>query len=335
MTQQANAPAVGGDSTPADINPADPFNAIADEMLPDTPKDEEEEAPLEGDEPDSELDEAATEEEADDLPPIDAPVSWDAEAKEVFKTLPREAQEIVQKREADRERFVQQKSQEAKNARQEVEQAAYQQLADYEKQVSQHLQQYAQQIELPKPDASLLATDPHTYAYQMRQYEDAQAQRHQAQLQAQHFAQQAEQREAYAEQVRLQQDHQIIVENFPEYADPTTHEKHRNELSAIARELGYPPELIGQARAADIIAMRKVAEYKADAEKYRALQKSKMEKVRSAKGLPKVATPGVSQGSDQIRAQRATAAWNTVKTAKSRNARDEAAATWMENSGWL
>lgn len=292
MTTQPE-PAVGSES-PVELSPEDRLNAAFDD--PQNHQEEEDPAPVEGEETDELTeDDIPPEEEADDLPPIDAPVSWDGEAKEVFKNLPREAQEIVQKREADRERFVQQKSQEATRARQEVEQEATQALAAYERQVSEHLQQYARQPNVQKPDPALLASDPVTYAYQARLYEDDQAQRYQAQQVSEHYARQAQEREQQAEQAQIAEQRKLIVDNFPEYADPTTHEKHRNELSAIARELGYPPELISQARATDILAMRKVAEYKSDAEKYRNLQKGKMEKVRAAKNLPRVAKPGAAQ----------------------------------------
>jgi hypothetical protein len=72
--------------------------------------------------------------------------------------------------------------------------------------------------------------------------------------------------------------------------------------------------LIAEARATDIIAMRKVAELKAKADKYDALQAKKMEKVRAAKGLPRVATPGVPQGAEQTRLARKDAAFERAKT---------------------
>jgi hypothetical protein len=59
--------------------------------------------------------------------------------------------------------------------------------------------------------------------------------------------------------------------------------------------LGYPPELIGQARATDIIAMREVSKLKAKADKYDALMSKKMQGVRAAKDLPRVAKPGAAQ----------------------------------------
>jgi hypothetical protein len=334
MTTQPS-PAVGSEAPVPAADASNPFEDIANEMLPQA--DEEEQPAEETDEtpPEAAEDELEIEEEADDLPPIEAPVSWDAEAKAVFATLPRDAQEIVQKREADRERFVQQKSQEAARAKTEVEQSAYQQLAQYDRQVSEQIQQLAAQIGPQRPNPALLQHDPMAFYSQQAAYETAQAQQRELQQQADIYARQASEREALAEQAYHAEQHRLIVENLPEYTDPTTGPKLQQELSAVARELGYPPELIGQARATDIIAMKRVADLKAKADKYDALMAKKMEKVRQAKGLPKVATPGVSQGSDQLRAQRATAAWDTVKSAKSRSVRDEAAATWMENSGWL
>jgi hypothetical protein len=81
--------------------------------------------------------------------------------------------------------------------------------------------------------------------------------------------------------------------------------------------------------------MKKVAEYKAKADKYRALQKKKMAESALRQRATPVAKPGVSQGSEQLRANRATAAWDVVKSAKSRPAKDEAMAQWMKNTGWL
>lgn len=329
MTQQPTEAAVGGEAeTPAAETPQEYFEQLAVEEFGPDPEEEQPEGELEETE-----DEPEIEEEADDLPPIDPPVSWDADAKAKFAELPRELQETVTKREVERERFVQQKSQEAARAKQEVEQQAYQSLAQYEQQVSAQLQQYAQLLSVPEPDMSLLATDPHTYALQAKRYQDAQAQRNQAQQQAQMFAQQAQEREQQAEQAYLAQQHQIIVENFPEYADPTTGPKIQQELSAVARELGYPPELISQARAQDIIAMRKVAELKAKADKYDALNSQKMAKVRAAKGLPPVAKPGVSQGGDQRRVNRAQAAFETAKTSKNRQVQGDAFYEYLKNTG--
>lgn len=323
--------AVGGEPTPAPEANTDPFEAIAE----DTFGADEEEQPEEASDGEESDDELEIEEEADDLPPIDPPVSWDAEAKAKFAELPRELQETVTKRETERERFVQSKAQEAARARQEVEQAAHQQLAEYDARVSQHLQGLAEQLQPQRPNPQLLQYDPQAFYAQQAQYEADVAQRQQLQQQADQHAHQAQARAAQADQAQMAEQHRLIVEQFPEYADPTTGPKLQAELSAVARELGYPPELIGQARATDIIAMRKVAELKAKADKYDGLMSKKMANVRAGKTLPPVSKPGVSQGSEQLRANRAQAAWDIVKSAKSRPAKDEAMVQWMKNTGWI
>jgi hypothetical protein len=334
MTQPTEA--VGGEATPATETPQDYFTQLAADEFGVT---DEEELPAEteGEEPTGEEadDEPTAEEEADDLPPIDAPVSWDAEAKAEFAELPRALQETVAKREAERERFVQSKSQEATRAKQEAEQAAHQRLAQYDAQVSQHLQSLAESLQPQRPNPQLLQYDPQAFYAQQADYEAKVAQQQQLQQQAHDHAQQAQARAQHIEQAQLAEQHRLIVEQFPEYADPTNGPKLQAELSAVARELGYPPELISQARATDILAMRKVADLKAKADKYDALQKSKMAGVRAAKGLPKVATPGVPQGSDQHRANRATAAFEKAKTSRNRDQAGAAFYDYLQNTGQI
>jgi hypothetical protein len=327
MTQEATP--VGGEATPAEPT-ADYFEQMAAEEfgIQDEPAEGEQAEPA--DEAD---DEPEIEEEADDLPPIDPPVSWDAEAKAKFAELPRDAQEVIAKRESERERFVQQKSQEAARARQEIEQAAHQQLASYDRQVAEQLAQYAAMIEPQRPNPMLAQTDPATFYAMQQRYEDSLAQRQQLQQQAHEYAQQAQAREAQAEQALQAEQHRIIVENFPEFVDPTSGPKLRAELTAVAKELGYPDELVAQARATDILAMKKVADLKVKADKYDALMSKKMEKVRAARGLPRVATPGVAHGSDQLRARSAQAALDTALSSKDRNVQGEAFYRFLEKTG--
>lgn len=304
MTQQANEPAVRGDDhvVAHELTPEDRLNAaFAD---PDNHKEEDELPPeeVEGERPAAETEDDPTlEEEADDLPPIDPPVSWDAEAKETFKNLPREAQEIVAKRESERERFVQTKSQEATRARTEAEQVAIQQLAQIEQGYAQHFQQIAEQLQPQRPNPMLIQHDPQAFYAQQAQYEAAVAQQQELQQRAYQHAQQAQEREQQAQQAHNAEQHRIIVENFPEYTDPTTGPKLQQELSAVARELGYPPELIAQARAPDILAMRTAAEWKAKADQLDRLNAKKMEKVRAAKELPRVSKPGTAQAPGAVR----------------------------------
>jgi len=319
-------------SVDATASPADYFEQMAAEEFG---INEDEEEPAEGETAEEAEDEPEIEEEADDLPPIEAPVSWDAEAKAKFAELPRDVQEYVSKREGERERFVQQKSQEATRAKTDALQQATSELAQIEQSYAQQFQQLAAQLNPQAPDPAILRINPEAFYAQEAEYRAKIAQQQQLQQQAQQFAEQAKAREAQAEQAFHAEQHRAIVENFPEYLDPTTGPKLRAELSAVAKELGYPDELIGQARAQDILAMRKVSELKAKADKYDALQSKKMEKVRAAKGLPKVAKPGVSQGSDQIRANRANAAFETAKTSKNAQARGAAFLDYLQNTGQI
>jgi hypothetical protein len=324
----------------AETNPADYFTQLAEEQFGITDE-EQDETPVEGAEEQSEAaegadDETGLEEEADDLPPIEAPVSWDAEAKEVFKTLPREAQEIVQKREAERERFVQSKSQEAARAKETAVQQAQAELAQIQAHFAQQYQSFADSIQVTEPDPMLQVQDPIAYAQQMRAFQQANAQRTAAQQAAQQHAQQAQWQALQVQQAENAEQHRIIVENFPEYADPTTGPELQRKLTAAAKRLGYTDELISQARATDILAMRNVAEAFDKADKYDALQKTKMEKVRAAKGKPPVTTrPGVAQGADQVRARNTQSLKEVLATTKNRDVQGNAFYELAKNNGWL
>jgi hypothetical protein len=335
MTTQPNE-AVGNDANaPVDAK-ADALKAFED-MADSFFDDEEQPAEGEGEEPeitDEAEDEPQIEEEEDELPPIEPPVSWDADAKEVFKGLPRDAQEIVQKREAERERFVQQKSQEATRARQDAEQTAIQQLAQIEHGYAQHFQQLAEQLQPQRPNPALLQHDPVAYYAQRDAYESAVAQQQQLQQHAQTYASQAQARAAQIEQAEHAEQHRILVEHFPEYTDPTTGPELQRKLTSAAKRIGYSDELIGQARATDILAMRAVADAFDKADKYDALQKTKMEKVRAARGKPPVsARPGVAVAPDQSRMARSTAAFERAKAGRNMNEKAEGFAEWAKLNG--
>jgi hypothetical protein len=156
----------------------------------------------------------------------------------VFKTLPREAQEIVQKREAQREQFVQAKSQEAQRAQQTAEQAAIQQLAEIEAGYAQQFQGLAEQIAPQRPNPALLQHDPQAFYAMQADYEAKVAQQRELQQQAQTYAQQAQARAMQMEQANHAEQHRIIVEQFPEYADPTTGPELQRKLTSVAKGVG-------------------------------------------------------------------------------------------------
>lgn len=236
-----------------------------------------------------------------DPEPIEAPLSWAKDAKDVFGTLPREAQEVIAEREKAREASLQTKFREAASTRQQVETEARTALQTIMQNHHQQLAQYQQQFEVPQPDLRLLnSDDPNEralYFNQEAQYRAASAQR-------EHITQQMREAEAHAQAIadqqqaaELQAEHQFLEEKLgTEWSDPSARAKLLGELGPIAAELGYPQELISNARGVDIIAMRGVATLKAKADKWDALQKAKMAPVRAAKGIPPASRPGASGG---------------------------------------
>jgi hypothetical protein len=237
--------------------------------------------------PDADPD-ADTETEAE---PIDAPLSWAKDAKEVFATLPREAQEIIATRERDREVAVQAKFREAAQTRQVVETEARTALQTIMTNHQQALAQYAAQIEVQQPDPRLLnSEDPAhrtLYFQQEAAYRAASAQREQLTQQMQEAQQHAEAIAHHQQQAELQAEHELLEEKLgTDWSDPSSRAKLLETLTPIAAELGYPQELIRQARACDILAMKNVATLKAKAEKWDAYNKTKMVPVRAARGNP-------------------------------------------------
>jgi hypothetical protein len=91
----------------------------------------------------------------------------------------------------------------------------------------------------------------------------------------------------------MAEQHRIIVDSLSGIC--RSHDRAEASSRAFRRRqgIGLSDELIAQARAPDILAMRKAAEWKAKADQLDRLNAKKMEKVRAAKGLPDSATPTV------------------------------------------
>lgn len=317
-----------GSAEPTDTQ--DAFEQMAEEFFPDEPEGEEsDEAEPETGEDEAEIDD---EQEDEELPDIDPPVSLTAEEKEEFKTLPREAQEILVRRVGALEKGFQSKAQQAANAERNAQQAALEQLAQIERNYSQQFQQIAQQFTAQRPDPRLLTSDPQTYSQQLYAFEQAEAQRQYAQQQAEAYAQQAAQREEQIERETQQREAQILSENLPGFFDPQTGSELRRKLTDAAKAMGYSDELITNANAQDILAMNIAAEWKAKADQLDKLNKSKMQKVRSAKG--KMATPGMAGGQAQNRAARAASAFEAAKNSQGKQRVDNFA-DYLEQSGQI
>lgn len=299
---------------------ADPAPATAPSMT-DAYKDEapapvEEPQPDAGEEAGPEVDADADDaEQLEPAPePVVAPNSWSKDAKEVFTKLEalgpegRALAETIAQREADREKFVQTKSREAATTRQTVETEARSALQTIMSNHARTIEQFLPPLpEMPNPQLLNTGDPQHRELYysQKAQYDYANAQRDQIAQQVEQARQQADLISQHQYQAEIQQEHEVLAQEFgDEWSEPSSRAKLLETLQPIAAELGYPMEVMAQARAADIIALRRIGEIKSErdqlrvkADKYDQLMKRKMEPVRAAKQpLPPAARPGAQAG---------------------------------------
>lgn len=274
--------------------PVDPTDFYAN----DKPRENAEDAAEQQESDESESSEEQSEEERE---PIAAPVSWAKDYKEKFEALPRDMQEIIATRERDRETFLQSKSREAAQTRQTVETEARQALQTIMQNHVQQLQPLLQQIQPQQPDLRLLnSDDPNErslYFQQEAAYRNGVAQQNYVQQQLQEAQQHAEMIAQHQRQAEIEAEHEVLNTALgTEWSDPSARAKLLDTLQPIAAELGYPQELIAQARAPDIIALRRASEWKAKAAKYDQLNKAKMVPVRAAKAIPPTARTASPSG---------------------------------------
>jgi len=288
-------PAIAAPADAADA--ADEYNA-EDFYADDQPQDDGNPAA------DADPDALAAADPADE--PIEAPLSWAKDAKEQFAKLPREAQEIIATRERDREVALQAKFREAASTRQQVETEARSALQTIMTNHQQALEVALGNVDIQQPDLRLLnSPDPahrDLYFQQEAQYRAAVAQRETITQQLQEARQHSETIQLQQQQVELQAEHALLEEKLgTDWSDPSSRAKLLGDLTPIAAELGYPQELIGQARALDILAMKTASDWKAKAEKWDAYNKAKMVPVRQARGnpIPPTARPVAPNGNRQ------------------------------------
>lgn len=323
---------------PVTDNPADAFNAIAEEALgPD--EDEDQEPPLADDENETgdvvEEDEPSEEDiEQDEAPAIEPPNSLTAEEKEAFKKLPREAQEFTARRIGDLEKGFNTKAQEAAQAREAAKTEALTFATQLKAEAAEQLGQYAKMLEIRPPDARLFSENPAAYAQQLETYQFAEAQRKNAQQEADKARGEHEQYQAALREHEAKEFRQRLEAELPE-AFGESGQKFIGELAATASALGYDDNAISQSSVEELKALKTVSEWKAKADRFDKAMSKKMERVRAGKTPPPISRPGVSRGPQEGRKARADQAWETAKTAKSREAKNAALASYLEDTGWL
>ncbi len=283
----------------------------------------------------SDEDEAQEEGDEQETPAIDAPVSWGTEAKELFAQLPPEIQQQVAEREAQREKFVQSKAQEASEAKRSARIEAESSFADRQRQYADEVEYLASQFAPQRPNPALVQENPALFYQLQYEYEQTVAQQQQLQQRAVAAREEARQREQFAAQEQLQADMAILAQQVPDWGDEAKRTAFLTDVSKVGVELGYSQELLAEATAQDVLALKKALEWKSKAAKYDALQKGKMEKVRAAKTLPKVVRPGVAPTRGEVNSNRAQRAWEGVKNARSKEAQADAFADFLETSGQL
>jgi len=228
-------------------------------------------------------------------PAIVPPISWDSDAKDLFEQLPPDLQSKVAAREAQRERALQSASTEAAEVRRyaliEANAAVAEQQRAYAAQLDEIAGYYAPQ----RPDPALLAEDPQAF-YQLQAMFESQAADHQALTQrALEVQAEASQREAINQHYALAQDHALLGAHLgDDWTDVSRRQALLTDLEQVGATLGYSMELMGQANATDILALKAAAEWKAKADRYDALQSGKPAAMRAARAAPRVARPGVT-----------------------------------------
>jgi hypothetical protein len=322
-------------STPA--SSGDAVEDFADFLEESGELDEEDEQPEDGDleaEADGEQ-EAQDESDEPDLPAIDPPVSWGTDAKELFAQLPAELQQQVADREVQREKFIQAKAQEASEAKRSAMVEAESALAQKQRQYADEIEYFAGQLAPHRPNPALVASNPALFYQLQAEYEQALVQQQELQQRAMTAREEARQREQFAAHEQLQADMAVLAQQIPDWNDTEKRTALLTDVAKIGAELGYSAELMSEATAKDVLALKMAMDWKVKAAKYDALQRGKMDKVRAAKTLPKVVRPGVAPTRGEVTSARSQQSWQNVKQAKSKEAQASAFADYLETSGHL
>lgn len=287
----------GADDVRGFDNLDDAATALGDYLdTGDTPDDEELPDDAETTEDGDDAETEATDEAEDDkpeAPAIDAPQSLTADEKAKFAQLPPEAQSLIADVESRRNTQVQQATTKAAEAQRTALAAAADAEAKAKQTYAQQMAAVANAYAPQPPDPAIAQYDVPGYIAQKAQYDAALAQYHQVIQHAQALTAEAtshfEQQDAAWQAEQAQR-----LMAVPDFADPAKRTEYLTRLQTVGEELGYSTELMASATADDILALDKAAKWKADAEKWRDLQKRKMQPVRDAKtSKPGVGSSGI------------------------------------------
>lgn len=288
-----------------------------------------EEGEEDGDElPDDLLDEEQEDEGEEPETAIEAPVSLNADEKKAFAAATPEVQQAWADAEKRRNTQVQEATTKASQAQREAEQRAAAADAEAKARYAQQLDAVGKQLLPIAPDRRQFP-DNVSFLVAAREYDQQVAQHNQF---MQHVADLAKEAETqWDEQFIQRRDRELM--QIPEVANPETRTGYFDRAFGMAEQLGYDKSnLMKTITAQEVKALNEIAEWKADAEKFRDAMSRKMQKVRSAKGKslrPNTAPQG------KPRAGRADTAWQRVKGTSDKTEQAAAMADWLEASGHL
>lgn len=324
---------------------AEPTNVL-DEILelagiePDKPEEEEPtgdptEEGEEGDEPTDESEDETEGEEDEPAEPaevIKPPVSLNKDQKTAFAQLAEAQPELAKvwaESEAQRNREVQIKTTEAAEATRNATTAAQAEVAQIQRAAAAELEVYAQAFIPTEPDISLLAENPTAYAQEVALNRQMAAQYQTMMQRVSELRGGADNLDQAQRGADIASNQAVLKDAWPEILDPSQQAELWKGLVETGTDLGFTPDLLNQANANEMLAIRKAGEWKSKAAQWDAYQARKMANVRAAKELPKAAKPGVAPSRQTSKAAKTDAAWQ--RASKSRDPNDFA--TFLESSG--
>lgn len=318
---------------------ADFENYLFDDEAPEeAPEDEQEEA--ENDEFDDteeveedETDDAEQDDEEDEQaePAIDAPVSLNAEEKEVFSQLPPEAQRAWAASETRRNTQVQEATTSAKEAQRKAEQAAASAERTADARRAEQMRAFTAAFEPQMPDPSQYQ-DIQSYQRDKAIYDHSKAQYDQLMQQVEGIG--IETDEMKAERIKAR-DAELM--KIPEIANEETRDSFIKGAFEVAAELGYDQsELAEYMDANDLKALGMAAQWKRDsAELAQIKARSKERRRDKSTGQFKSLKPGAAP-QPKSRAARSKKSWESVKANKGdRQSFGQAAEAWLTEAGHL
>lgn len=298
--------------------------------LPPEDGEQEEFAPDEGEELEFEADEADEEGEKQVKPAIDAPVSLNAEEKEVFSQLPAEAQAAWAASETRRNTQVQEATTRAKEAQRTAEAKAATVEREAEARFGEQLREYTAQFEPQMPDPAQYH-DIQQYQRDKAIYDHAKAQHDELMQRVGSIGVETpEQKEA-----RIKQRDAELMQ-IPEVANPETRSDYINAAFSIAVELGYDQATLQDTMdATDLRNLTQIAEWKVASEELAQIKAGASKRKRDKNGRFTTLKPGAAPNS-QNRAKGGQKSWDRVKaTKKNKQAFGQASADWLTQNGFM